>query len=81
MKMNHRLGFEPVTYDRLTRDDKFWEQCRNCVHYGILEANRRQKCLCTAMLFTPEKGGHDPSKTENLYFEMEGNGGQMRLSS
>ena len=56
MKMNHRLGFEPVTSDQLTRDDKFWEQCRNCVNYGILEANRRQKCLCTAMLFTPEKG-------------------------
>ena len=55
LKMNHRLGFEPVTYTDITRDDKFWDQCRQCVHYPILEANRREKCLCTAMVFFPEE--------------------------
>jgi GNAT superfamily N-acetyltransferase len=55
MKMNHRLGFEPVTYDQVTRDERFWEQCRQCVNYGILDSTRRTKCLCTAMVFKPKK--------------------------
>lgn len=54
MKMNHRLGFEPVVYGDVTREDRFWAQCRQCVNYSILEANRREKCLCTAMLFVPK---------------------------
>lgn len=53
MKLNHQLGFAPVTYDRLTRDAQFWDKCRSCVNYSILESNRREKCLCTAMLFDP----------------------------
>ena len=53
MKMNHRLGFEPVTYDQITKDDRFWEQCRQCVNYGILSGMGRTKCLCTAMLYRP----------------------------
>lgn len=55
MKMNHRLGFEPVVYSSITRDEKFWDQCKHCVNYQILENNRREKCLCTAMLFVPEE--------------------------
>lgn len=57
MKMNHKLGFEPVTYSEITRDAKFWDQCRHCVNHNILESNRHQLCLCTAMLFTPEQTG------------------------
>lgn len=53
MKMNHQLGFAPVTYAQITRDGQFWDKCKNCVNYSILEANNRQKCLCTAMLFEP----------------------------
>ena len=55
MKMNHRLGFEPVVYSEITRDEKFWDQCKHCVNYQILENNHREKCLCTAMLFVPEE--------------------------
>jgi hypothetical protein len=54
MKMNHRLGFEPVVYSSITRDDGFWNQCKQCVNYPILEGNRREKCLCTAMVYFPE---------------------------
>jgi GNAT superfamily N-acetyltransferase len=54
MKMNHRLGFEPVVYSDITRDPTFWDQCKQCVNYPILQSNRREKCLCTAMLFVPE---------------------------
>ena len=62
MKMNHKLGFAPVTYDQITKDAKFWDKCRSCVNYSILEANDRQKCLCTAMLFEPDKGVEYTSK-------------------
>lgn len=71
MKMNHRLGFEPVTYGQITRDVRFWDQCRNCVNYRVLEANRREKCLCTAMLFDTvevlhgEEAGADGAFTVN----------------
>ena len=51
MKMNHRLGFEPVVYSEITRDTGFWDQCKQCVNYPILEVNRREKCLCTAMVY------------------------------
>src|SRR5579871_1219414 len=43
MKMNHRLGFEPVTYEQITRDGRFWDQCRQCVNFGILEGTGRTK--------------------------------------
>jgi hypothetical protein len=55
MKMNHRLGFEPVTYDQITKDERFWDQCKQCVNYGILESTGRTKCLCTAMLYREHK--------------------------
>jgi N-acetylglutamate synthase-like GNAT family acetyltransferase len=58
MKMNHRLGFEPVTYDQITRDERFWDQCKQCVNYGILEGTGKTKCLCTAMLYRPAAIGH-----------------------
>ena len=54
MKMNHALGFQPVTYAEITQDAKFWDQCRHCVNHSILEANERTMCLCTAMVFYPE---------------------------
>jgi GNAT superfamily N-acetyltransferase len=57
MRLNHKLGFEPVTYSEITRDERFWDQCRHCVNHSILESNQRQLCLCTAMLFTPERAG------------------------
>ncbi|HEX9510905.1 MAG TPA: N-acetyltransferase [Puia sp.] len=60
MKLNHKFGFEPVTYSEITRDEAFWNQCRHCVNHSILESNQRRMCLCTAMLFTPESIGMSP---------------------
>jgi hypothetical protein len=51
MKMNHKLGFAPVTYGEITTDDHFWDQCKQCVNYPILESTGRRMCLCTAMLY------------------------------
>ena len=53
MKMNMQLGFEPVIYDALPQENKFWQGCRSCVNYGILKNKKHRNCLCTAMLFTP----------------------------
>lgn len=56
MKMNTRLGFEPVTYSELTQTDAFWEGCKSCVNYQTLKSKGRKNCLCTAMLFEPNPG-------------------------
>lgn len=55
MKMNTQLGFEPVTFAEITKDVSFWEGCKSCVNYDILEGRKKCNCLCTAMLFDPEK--------------------------
>lgn len=62
MKINHQLGYRPVTYSELTNDDSFWNGCQGCVNYDILQRTGRTKCLCTGMLYDPawetEKNGN-----------------------
>ncbi|SHJ62261.1 hypothetical protein SAMN05444280_12452 [Tangfeifania diversioriginum] len=53
MKINHELGYRPVTFSELTTDDQFWNGCKGCVNYDILERMDRTKCLCTGMLYDP----------------------------
>ena len=53
MKMNSQLGFQPVAFSEITNDDKFWEGCKSCPNYDILERKHKCNCLCTAMLFDP----------------------------
>ncbi|WP_143308536.1 N-acetyltransferase [Chitinophaga vietnamensis] len=53
MKLNSRLGFEPVTYNEITHDPQFWDGCKSCVNYPVLVAKGFKNCLCTAMLFDP----------------------------
>ena len=53
MKINHELGYRPVTYSELTDDDQFWNGCKGCVNYDILTRMNRSKCLCTGMLYDP----------------------------
>ena len=55
MKMNHELGFQPVTYSELPADDAFWEGCKSCVNCPILMSKDRKNCLCTAMLYQPNQ--------------------------
>jgi len=61
MKINHSLGYRPVTYSELTSDDAFWKGCEGCINYDILQRMNRSKCLCTGMLYDPawesEKNG------------------------
>ncbi|MBN2636208.1 MAG: GNAT family N-acetyltransferase [Prolixibacteraceae bacterium] len=53
MKINHELGYRPVTFSELTVDDQFWNGCKGCVNYDILMRTGRSKCLCTGMLYDP----------------------------
>lgn len=54
MKINHELGYRPVTFSELTDDDMFWKGCEGCINHDILERTDRTKCLCTGMLYNPE---------------------------
>ncbi|HTB25494.1 MAG TPA: hypothetical protein VK711_08985 [Puia sp.] len=53
MKMNAGLGFEPVTFNEITKESGFWEGCKSCVNYDILQQKQCKNCLCTAMLYIP----------------------------
>ncbi|HLR37564.1 MAG TPA: GNAT family N-acetyltransferase [Chitinophagaceae bacterium] len=55
MHINSDLGYEPVTYSELTDDDQFWKGCQSCINYPILMSKGRKQCLCTAMLYNPDK--------------------------
>jgi GNAT superfamily N-acetyltransferase len=53
LRLNHQFGFEPVTYEQVTRDQRFWDQCKHCVNHAVLESQGGKRCLCTAMMYTP----------------------------
>jgi len=53
MKINSKMGYEPVVYSEITSDEKFWAGCKSCVNYDILQSKERKNCLCTSMLFDP----------------------------
>jgi len=50
MKINSSLGYIPVTYSELTRDEAFWKGCASCSNYEILKSKEYKMCMCTAML-------------------------------
>jgi len=55
MKINADLGYRPVTFSELTTDEAFWKGCQSCVNYDILTRTERSHCLCTGMVYDPEK--------------------------
>ncbi len=55
MKINSDLGYKPVTFTELTKDDKFWKGCEGCVNHDILLRTKRSMCLCTGMVCDPKK--------------------------
>ncbi|MFT3934485.1 MAG: N-acetyltransferase [Chitinophagaceae bacterium] len=55
MKMNTALGFEPVTFNEITKEELFWKGCSSCVNYATLQAKNCKNCFCTAMLYTVKK--------------------------
>lgn len=55
MKINSELGYKPVTFSELTDDKEFWKGCQSCVNYDILLRTNFKHCLCTGMLYDPDK--------------------------
>lgn len=53
MNINSELGYRPVTYSELTKDEEFWNSCKSCVNYPTLISKEKKNCLCTAMLYDP----------------------------
>ncbi len=62
MKINSDLGYKPVTFSELTQDSTFWDGCKSCPNYDILTRNERKNCLCTGMVFDPQKPENRPQK-------------------
>ncbi len=50
MRINSELGYAPVTFSELTKDELFWKGCSSCTNYEILKSKNYKMCLCTGML-------------------------------
>lgn len=68
MKINTDLGYKPVPFSELTADSDFWDGCKTCVNYDILQRNNRKNCLCTALLLDPlaQKTAGKEKKVEDI---------------
>lgn len=68
MKINSDLGYRPVTFSELTQDNTFWKGCQSCPNYDILIRNERRNCLCTGMLYDPNKPNKNskPQREHNI---------------
>lgn len=55
MKINYELGYQPVTFSELTEDEAFWKGCQTCKNYDILTRTERKMCLCTGMMYDPDR--------------------------
>ena len=62
MKINSDLGYRPVTFSELTQDETFWNGCQSCPNYDILTRNERKNCLCTGMMYDPQKPNTKPKE-------------------
>jgi len=71
MKMNSELGYKPVTFSELTTDQTFWDGCQTCRNYDVLQRTEQKLCMCTGMLFDPNKKEMDEKdkKKENKKVE------------
>lgn len=57
MRINSKLGLQPVTFSEIVQDAGFWNKCKSCVHYADLCKARFSNCFCTAMMFDPHCNG------------------------
>ncbi|MGD9994578.1 MAG: GNAT family N-acetyltransferase [Salinivirgaceae bacterium] len=58
LNINFKLGYRPVTFSELTTDPQFWKGCQGCVNYDILQRTNQKMCLCTGMIYNPNKKKH-----------------------
>jgi hypothetical protein len=55
MKINYELGYKPVTFSELTDDPDFWNGCKTCKNFDVLNRTDHKMCLCTGLLYDPQK--------------------------
>ena len=48
MKINSELGYLPVPFSELPKEDDFWKGCSSCVNYDILNRTNRAHCCVQA---------------------------------
>ena len=77
MKINSALGYVPVTFAELTDDREFWEGCKGCRNYDVLQRTNHRMCLCTGMLYDPAK--HKSLRQKTLDFIRRHNLNAQRL--
>lgn len=65
MKINSELGYKPVPFSELTDDPMFWNGCRGCTNFDILERKEYKLCLCTGMLYDPKVDKTEQKNTFN----------------
>ena len=65
MKMNSELGYKPVTFSELTNDQSFWDGCQTCKNYDVLQRTEQKMCLCTGMLYDPQKESNTKKQKHN----------------
>ena len=53
MYINSKLGYRPVVYSDLTLSVEFWDGCKSCSNFDILQRTNNSRCLCTAMCYNP----------------------------
>lgn len=63
MKINTDLGYRPVPFSELTDDPSFWNGCKTCSNFDILQRKENKMCLCTGMLYDP----NEKRKTKTNY--------------
>lgn len=64
MKINSDLGYKPITYSEITKDENFWSGCKSCVNYEILLAKEKKNCLCTAMMYDGKEKSNKKTEDE-----------------
>lgn len=53
MKINSDLGYSPVAFSELPKDEEFWKGCSTCVNFDVLTRTNKAHCLCTGMKYDP----------------------------
>lgn len=69
MKMNSDLGYKPVTFSELTKDQSFWKGCQTCKNYDVLQRTSQSMCLCTGMLYDPNSEVKNKKKVKENVFK------------
>ena len=69
MHINSSLGYVPVPFCELTKDEVFWKSCGTvdnpkCINCDVLEKSNRKYCVCTAMLYDPSRHADEPLPVE-----------------